>query len=258
VIAYVKIVINLLGCPLWLAKYPDNPGYAPWLGPGSNSMPTDMDEFNKFIWNLATRYNGVINFFEIWNEPQLNDFFYPYNTAELDDLATMTQRAFNTIHSINPSAMVISSPMLPRASSGGMAKAQKYIDAIKAKGWNVDAFATHIYPNNGEGVAEWRSMAEDCQATLKASGAPNTKLWVTETYYNLLGPIIPEDSAQAYIDGTYQACSEIGIAQLYWYGWDQGANLGGLQISAESAAWAAIRAQAGLGPARSAGNRTAE
>jgi len=62
----------------------------------------------------------------------------------------MTQRAYSTIKSINPDALVISSPMLPRASSGGMTKAQKYLDAIQSNGWNVDAFATHVYPNNGE------------------------------------------------------------------------------------------------------------
>ena len=33
------IVYTIGGCPRWLAKYPDNPHYAPWLGPGSNSMP---------------------------------------------------------------------------------------------------------------------------------------------------------------------------------------------------------------------------
>lgn len=50
-----KITYVIGACPQWLAKYPDQPYYAPWLGPGSNSMPYDMDEFNKFAWNLATR-----------------------------------------------------------------------------------------------------------------------------------------------------------------------------------------------------------
>jgi len=62
----------------------------------------------------------------------------------------MTARAYSTIHSINPGAMVLSASMLPRASSGGMSKAQMYLDAIAANGWNVDAFATHIYPDNEE------------------------------------------------------------------------------------------------------------
>jgi len=87
-------------------------------------------------------------------------------------------------------------------------------------------------------------MVQDCQASIAAMSPPTSKLWVTETYYNLLGPIIPETSAAAYIEGTYQAALDLGIAQVYWYGWDQGANLGGLQINATSAAWAAIRVHA--------------
>ncbi len=118
-------------------------------------MPTSVDEFNKFIWNLATRYKGRILYYEIWNEPQLKMFMYPYNDAELATLATMTQRAHNTIKSIDPSAYVLSASLLPRAESGGMAKAQLYINAIKAVGWNVDAFATHIYPDNGDGADAW-------------------------------------------------------------------------------------------------------
>ena len=55
-----RITYVIGACPLWLAKYPDNPYYAAWLGPGSNSMPYDIDEFNKFVWNLSTRYQGRI------------------------------------------------------------------------------------------------------------------------------------------------------------------------------------------------------
>ena len=45
----VSILYTIGGCPLWLAKYPDNPNYAAWLGPGSNSMPSDIDEFIKQV-----------------------------------------------------------------------------------------------------------------------------------------------------------------------------------------------------------------
>ena len=100
--------------------------------------------FNKFIWNLATRYNNVINYFEIWNEPQNAQFLYPYNSTELSTLATMTSRAYSTIKSINAGAYVLSGSLLPRASSGGMTRAQQYLDAIQSNGWNVDAFSVHV------------------------------------------------------------------------------------------------------------------
>ncbi len=69
-------------------------------------MPYSVDEFNKFVWNLSARYAGRIQYYEIWNEPQLSDFLYPYTSEELNCLATMTSRAYSTIKSNDPNAMV--------------------------------------------------------------------------------------------------------------------------------------------------------
>ena len=189
--------------------------YAQWLGPGSNSPPTDIDEFNKFVWNLASRY-PQITYYELWNEPQLSQFWYPYDSGTLATLAQMGSRAYSTIKSVNPGAILLSASVLPRASSGGMAKAQSYLDAIASAGWNIDAFATHIYPENGMYTDTWYSMAQDVINSVAAMSPPTKKVWVTETTYNLLGDVIPEDQAVNYVNGTYNYAAALGIQQIYW------------------------------------------
>lgn len=198
-----KATYVISATPQWLAKYPTQPYYAPWLGPGSNSMPYNIDEFNKFCWALATRYVGRILYYEIWNEPQLSDFLYPYTSEELNALATMTQRAFKTIHSIDPSSMILSGAVLPRSSSGGMKKASTYLSILQQHGWNVDAFATHIYPENGVEVSGWSNMLLDAKNTINSFSPPTSKLWVTETTFNLLGSVIPEAQAPGLVNGSY-------------------------------------------------------
>lgn len=225
--------------PQWLAKYPDQAGYAPWLGPGSNSMPYDVDEFNKFIWNLATRYAGRITAYEIWNEPQLTEFLYPYTTAELNCLATMTSRAYSTIKSCDPGAMVLAASVLPRASSGGMSKAKAYLTALQGKGWNIDAFTTHIYPEVGQMASTWHSMLVDAKSTIASYGPPTAKLWVTETNYNLLGPVIAESDAASLVNATYSYASQESVMQVFWYAWNR-PDIGGLQFNGGSAAWSAV------------------
>ena len=227
--------------PQWLAKYPDQCCYAAWLGPGSNSMPSDIDEFNKFIWNLSTRYAGRIAAYEIWNEPQLKDFLYPYEDSEVNALAKMTERAYSTIKSCDGGALVMAASVLPRESSGGMSKASKYLDAIQAKGWNVDGFTTHIYPNIDEGVDSWGSMLSDAKNSIAAMSPPTSMLWVTETNYNLLGPVIPEEAAGALVNGTYAYAAGEGVSVIMWYGWDTTANLGGLNINEGTTAWTEIQ-----------------
>lgn len=229
--------------PQWLAKYPDQPYYAPWLGPGSNSMPWSIDEFNKFAWNLATRYKGRIQYYELWNEPQLSEFLYPYNDAELNALATMTKRAYSTMKSCDPNIMLLAASVLPRSSSGGMSKASKYLGALQGSGWNVDAFTTHIYPDNGVTASGWHDMLVDTKKTIASYNPPTSKLWVTETLYNLNGPIIAEDQAGSLVDQTYDYASQESVQQIYWYAWDR-PDLGGLQINSNSQAWVHIRAHA--------------
>ena len=231
-------------CPQWLAKYPDNPNYAPWLGPGSNSMPYDINEFNKWVWVLSTRYAGRIAAYEVWNEPQLADFLYPYHVSETDTLANMTKRAYSTIKSCDSGAAVMAASILPRASSGGMDKASKYLDSLQKFGWTVDGFTCHIYPEVDQGADSWHSMLVDTKTALAGygAGAAAGNLWVTETNFNLLGPVVPEESAAQLVADTYGYAAAEGVDVIDWYGWDTTASLGGLDIREGTAAWTEIQA----------------
>ena len=95
-------------------------------------MPWSIDEFNNFVWNLSTRYSGRISYYEVWNEPQLADFLYPYETSELNALATMTARAYSTIKACAPNSMILAASVLPRQSSGGMKRASSYLSSLQS------------------------------------------------------------------------------------------------------------------------------
>jgi len=224
--------------PQWLAKYPDQCCYAAWLGPGSNSMPYDIDEFNKFIWNLSTRYAGRIHSYEIWNEPQLADFLYPYEDSETNALATMTSRAYSTIKSCDGAAQVFAASVLPRESSGGMSRAGRYLTSLQSQGWNVDGFTAHIYPDIGEGPETWHSMLVDTKTALASYSPPTSTLWITETNYNVpYGPVISEADAPGMVNATYSYGAAEGVNDIFWYGWDTSASLGGLDIRSDTSAW---------------------
>jgi GH35 family endo-1,4-beta-xylanase len=234
-----KILYVACSTPRWLAKNPNAPHFAPWLGPGSNSLPSDIEEWNKFVWNLATRYKGKIDAYEIWNEPQLADFMYPYTLSNRNLLATMTKRAYRTIKSIDKNVPVLSPSVLPRKSSGGMKRGGKMLHALKRKGWPVDAIATHIYPEVGSGVNEWRAMLNDVSTYCKKIKAPR-EIWVTETTFNLLG-FIPSDQRSRTLISRLRSTIGIDSVKIFWYSWDKSSVIGGLDISHNSAAWKEIQ-----------------
>lgn len=228
-----KIVYVVAATPQWLAIDPNASHFAPWLGPGTNSLPSDLNEFNKFIWNLTTRYKGKIHAYEIWNEPQLADFMYPYTRKNINRLALMTKRAYNTIKAIDPSVLVLSASVLPRRSSGGMRRARRFLRALKKRGWPVDRVTCHIYPEVGEGPIRWALYLTDVRQEVRRLNGP-LLVWVTETNYNLLGPVIDGEQAEIFVRNTY---SMAGNSPIFWYGWNKMDVLGGLNISDGSAAW---------------------
>lgn len=231
-----NILYVIAATPRWLAINPDAPHFAPWLGKGSNSLPYDLKQWDQFVSLLSKRYNGRIQAYEIWNEPQLSDFMYPYSLSNRNRLATMTKRAYSIIKKNSSRSLVLSASVLPRLSSGGMRRGNKYLKSLKRKGWPVDHITCHIYPEVGFGPKMWSIYLENVKSSIKRLGGPNT-IWVTETNYNLLGDVIDDKKAWNYVRDTYKYS---GDSPVFWYTWDRSHELGGLNINIGTPAFSSM------------------
>lgn len=216
----VKHITLVLGMtPQWAAREPNADHYAPWIGAGSNSAPHTMSDWTDYVKAVTKRYKGRIHAYEIWNEPQLKEF---WNYSDYAVLATMTKLAYNEIKKIDRSVTVVSASILPRPSSGGMKRAKKYLKKLKVAGWPVDAIAIHTYPESGKGPARVNSFLKDARRVLWRMRCPVRKnLWITEINFNVpTGPIIsPDSQVHWYIDKTNEIFKKHGIDMVHWYGW---------------------------------------
>ena len=229
-----RIVYVICSTPRWAAMDPDAPHYAPWLGPGTNSLPGDLDaSWKPFVANLSQRYKGKIHAYEIWNEPQLADFLYPYETKQLNLLAQMTKDAARIIRGNDPQAEVWGASVLPRKSSGGMKKAGKYLSALASKKVKLDGYACHIYPTVGD-AGSMGAMLKEVRAAVPA-GSP---VHVTECAVDLLGPV---QSNAAYLEkavaSLYKAAKK--GEEIIWYAWKR-PDLGGALLDDGTPLWRAI------------------
>lgn len=205
------------GTPQWWAKDPNLPNYAPWVGPGSNSQPIDNTHWQAFCIQLAQRYLGRIGSYEIWNEPQLKDFWgYDDWTA----LAEMTRIANNAIKGVSSSIKTLSGAVLPRPSSGGMTRGGKYLTALKAKGWPCDIWNAHMYPEAGYTPGRVRTWCKDWQSKLTELGAPTKPRWITEINYNLFAGPLTAAAQDDYVRRTDDICTDEGVFKCYWYAWN--------------------------------------
>ena len=240
---YKHITYVIAATPRWAASDPNAPHFAPWLGPGTNSLPGDLNaSWKPFVANLSQRYKGRIHAYEIWNEPQLADFMYPYDDKNRNKLAQMTKDASRIIKGNDPAAKIGCASVLPRPSSGGMKKASKYFTALKkkdAKTWcGIDFVACHIYPQGSTSQGKlWKEYHQDVKNTMKEMGCPTTKLWVTETALGLLSDGIPQDKVEKYMQ-TIKDYVKGGF--VMWYAWER-PDLKGAWIGDGTYAWTAIK-----------------
>lgn len=85
-----------------------------WAGGGYPEVgpPDDYQDFVNFLTALATRYQGRIDAYQIWNEPNLAREWgnRPPNPVEYTELLKL---AYQTIKAIDPNAYVISAGLAP-------------------------------------------------------------------------------------------------------------------------------------------------
>ena len=209
-----RLLLVLAVTPTWAATDPTSVG-APWLPVGSNSQPKRIRDWEAYVRAVVARYAGRIHAYQVWNEPQLREFWSPYGSVGV--LASMTARAATIIRRIDPDAKIVSAPVLPRASSGGMRRAEAYLHALAHVGWPVDAHAAHIYPEIGKGATAWGAAVMQWRAGLARARAPRKPLWVTETNMNLMGGPLPVDEQTRLVRVTDRIADEQNIARVYWY-----------------------------------------
>ena len=234
------VSLVLAGTPQWASSNPSGTTAAPWVGLASNTVPRDLADWDAYVLSVVTRYKGRIKSYQVWNEPQLKQFWDDY--TKVSTLGVMTKRAYDIIKKIDPKALVIAAPVLPRPGSGGMAKAVKYLNSLKLNRWPVDVYAAHIYPEIGKDYTRWDYLVSDWKVTLANLKVPAKPLWITETNYNLFGGPLPDNTVTTYVNKTHQLAVKAGISQIYWYAWGVHSDpkLEGIRFVADSAGTKAV------------------
>ena len=213
-------VLLVLGqTPVWASSNPQAP---PAWNPGATAPPTDEGDWQTYVRTVATRYKGRIHQYEVWNEPNLKDFY----SGSRDQLLVLAKDAFEIIHSIDPEAIVVS-PSVTGSYDIGWFK--HYLDL--GGGRYADVIGYHFYssPHSPE------ASVDTIQKVLSVMRASHVEkpLWNTEAGYLIkssfndvppktgtLSRVLSQDEAVAYVMRAYLLNWATGASRLYWYDWD--------------------------------------
>jgi hypothetical protein len=103
-----RVIVTLVSAPNWAAQYPN-----------SVINSASLDDFANYVGALAERYDGdgiadapgspVVNYWEIYNEPDANDAVFKYEGwgAYPEDYAATLKLAHDAIKAHNPKAQVL-------------------------------------------------------------------------------------------------------------------------------------------------------
>lgn len=207
----VDILLTLGQTPAWASPRPDD--FTSTYGGGATAPPANVQDWRDYVTAVAQRYKGRIRSYEIWNEPNA-DNFYSGTPAQL---ATLTQEAYGILKAVDPANTVVSSP--PSLSPTFNAASVSYLDRLLAAGIGkyVDILGVHIYTHKDapEVTANTIATVRLVMAKYRLDKMP---LWETEGSSG--DDTTAPDLAVKYIARKYLTDLAYGAIRYDWFAWD--------------------------------------
>ncbi|MBK9749828.1 MAG: O-antigen ligase family protein [Chloroflexi bacterium] len=143
----LKLVAVLMNSPEWAAG---EASLAPTDASHRSAAPDDPAAFARFAAEFSARYGQTIDFYQIWDEPNLTAAWGGYEPRAAD-YAALLQAAYAAIHSADAGATVIAAALAPTTENTALnisdvtylddlyrLGAADFMDAVAAKPYGFD------------------------------------------------------------------------------------------------------------------------
>ena len=213
-----------------------------WAGP----PPANADHFADFLFDMATRYQGKVHAYQVWNEPNLARE-WGGKRPNPGEYVTLLKKAYEAIKRADPNAIVITAGMAPTGTDDATAMPDDvfYEAMYRAMGGNSDGYFD-VLGVHGAGFAAPPELdpaaaaadkpryggyrffcfrhVEDIRAIMEKYGDANKRVAILEFGWTT-DPVNPSYSwhgAQAGITeelkGRYLICA-LEYAKQHWQPW---------------------------------------
>jgi len=200
----VELVIRLSDAPGW--AHPEIPGVKD--EDYHDAPPTDLTLFGTYCGEVASRYAGRIDAYQVWNEPNLEREWgnQPPNAA---DYVALLAECSEAIRAADPAATIISAGLSPTGNDDAMARRddlylqdmynagfQQYVDVV---GVHAPGFSDVEYgPDDAErdGQGRWATFrrVEDLRKIMIANDDAATQMAILEMGWTVADETHPEYS----------------------------------------------------------------
>jgi hypothetical protein len=88
------------------------------LAPGSHALPADLDAWTRFLVALVSRYDGLVDAYQVWGAPDLSA---AWNSDSASSYVQLLRAAHQVIRSHSPGTLVVSAGLPADAGLGYLA-----------------------------------------------------------------------------------------------------------------------------------------
>ena len=193
---------------------------APSWADASMASASSREAFAQFASAAASHFGDQIDYWEIYNEPNMRGITPANYTA-------MLKGAFGAINAVDSGDEVITGGLAAVPSTGnGLYGAVDYLKAIYANGGegSFDAVGYHPYtypymPSANDDWNGWQIMEDGIRGAMVANGDADLQIWMTElgaptSGYNALSQ---SDQAEIISQATELASGYAWAGPILWY-----------------------------------------
>lgn len=124
----LELVVVLMNTPTWAR--PQHPTRALT----ATSPPADLDRFAQFVSRFAARYGGTIDYYQVWDEPNLDDAWGGLDPRPAEYVALLGA-ARRAILQSDPTAYIAAAALAPTTETAGQNISDiRYLQAMYAHG----------------------------------------------------------------------------------------------------------------------------
>lgn len=185
----------------------------------TNQPPANIADWDAYVTAVATRYNGVIKYYELWNECNYSSYW----AGTAAQLAQLTRRASQIIKAIDATAKIVG-PVVQEPENGGTGNAylQSFLAASDGavgtgKDW-IDVCGIHMYPPKYNYQVH-KEQYDNVLASLTAAGKGALEIWNTETGV-LQGTSVDDVVQSKWLARSMVLAAALGVARYCLYGYD--------------------------------------
>ncbi len=106
----IEIIARLGNPPAWTRALTDTIG--------TNAPPDDFNDFGDFVAQVASRYQGKVRYFQLWNEPNGNEEWGKQN-VDPEAYTALLCLGYQRIKAVNPDAVILAGALTPTVAMNG-------------------------------------------------------------------------------------------------------------------------------------------